>query len=229
MEKISNVYFRFFKPRTISDMDYTSFENIFILDSSFIDEKKLWSRYKLQKPIVNAILKKRINIRDKDYILCPLYGTNRTFSDFQVGVTETRKVGESNFEGFKRSIGEELGLRYLKPEEPSGYVDIKYNGNIKSRIFTLNIDKTDMVKPIETPLLDNLLDDDKKLSKSGCVVYGKEEDIVNFLNRDEIILDKSSDDIVGIVGVRFSDVKKQFGIVVKKSSKKSKNYLYPMK
>jgi hypothetical protein len=209
---MSNVYFKFFESRVV-DEDYKPHENYFILDIQKVYEKKLWSSYRVQKNIINSIIRKGINIRDKDYVLCPLYGDKEKISDFQFGVTETRKKDESIFDCFKRSIGEELGLRYLKDVAPYGFIEtsLKVRDEIRNfKVYTLNINKTDYVVPVETVVEENPAKDDNSLIKSGCVVYGSEEDVLKFLNRDKIVLDKSSDNIIGIVAIKFGESKKYF-------------------
>jgi len=44
----------------------------------------------------------------------------------------------------------------------------------------------------------------------ATIVHGTETEICKFLNRPTILLDKSPDTIVGIVGVRFKDAQNYF-------------------
>ena len=206
----SNVYFRFFNDRRAPSREFRPDGNCFDLPYHMVKRLRLWSTLKHQKNIFNAVYRTNPNIKDNDYILCPLYGTDKSFSDFQLGVTETRKEGENIFDCFKRSLGEELGLRFSGRELPSTCSRII---SFDKEFTVCSLDISDRrVKAIDKPLGESDVKDDKSLPKAGCIVYGTERNIYDFLNRDVIIQDytKHSDNIVGIVGVKFRDAKFYF-------------------
>jgi hypothetical protein len=250
---MSNVYFRFYDSEFVPPSEYEPFKNCYTLDSEYIKKENLWSTYKVQFKIVEHLVDKDNTIKYGDYILCPLYAYKGEFSDFQFGVTETRKIGESDASCFKRALGEELGLRYsefnlrsshdsiytkaicfpnnsqmeLRPPReklPDSFTVENYGKKFK--IYTLNI-KDPHILPVTKSIPSDNIPDDKYATKCGAVVYGPEKDIFDFLNRQALIFDKNDDVIVGTVAVKFSDAIRHFykpPSPYKKKSIKSRNW-----
>lgn len=204
---MSDVFFRFFDGRIPMSNDFTQSNLCYILNSTLLNDKKLWSTYKVQIGTVQSIIDKNIDIKLNDYVLCPIFGDSDTFTDFQFGVTETTKRNENLYECFKRGIAEELGLRYLKDKVPDEFNDIYFYRH-KYRIFFLNIN--DGLIPIEESKPENIIEDCRWLPKTGCVVYGCKNDILKFLNRENIVLDYNRDKIIGIVAVQLQEAIKHF-------------------
>ena len=205
------IYFKFFNSRSLPPdfIEIGKDKTLFSTYPSTIYKYKLWSKYGAQKEIVKEILRLNIDIKMDDYILCPLYGNEKVFTDFQFGATETRKIGENEIDNLKRCLSEELGLKYQGSSDlKSTSFEVKYKSNY-IKIFILNINRGDL-KPNLESAEENKFSDDKRADKTGCVVYGPENDILNFLKRDEIIRDKSTDPLVGIVGINFRECIKYF-------------------
>lgn len=196
MEK-SNAYFRFFNETDLNDDG----KLYFTCDYKFIENDKLWSYSESQKNMVSSL---KGYIEDSDYVLCPLYGNIKDdlFSDLQFGVTETYKIRETDDNAFIRSIGEELGLHtFKKPDYMRHTLDSRYVFN------KINIINT---KPNRTSkFMCKYIKEDRR-RKMATIVHGTETEICKFLNRPSILLDKSPDTIVGIVGVRFKDAQNYF-------------------
>jgi len=204
------VYFKFFNPRSLPT-DFNEIgkdKNFFSSYVSTVYKYKLWSRYGPQKKFVKEIIRRNINININDYILCPIYGDDNSFTDFQFGATETRKAGEDEFDNLKRCFSEELGLKYIGSIPPEISFEVK-NKNNSIKMFIINISSDNLIPNLKSE--DESEDvDDKTVDKSGCIVYGNENDIFNFLSRDEIIRDKSPDTLVGITAISFRECLKFF-------------------
>lgn len=209
---MNNVYFRFIDKIPYSK-EFISCNNYFILKSSKLEEHEMWSTYKLQIGIIQALLREYKNLIDKnDYVLCPIYADENDenyFNDIRFGITETSKENENIFDCFKRGIGEELGFRYIKDNLPENCIEMFFKKN-KYFIYPINIADTKSITPIKKQVPDNTIRDDKYLPRSGCIIYGNESDILKYLNRDKILLDMSNDDIIGLAAIKFQDAKNHF-------------------
>jgi hypothetical protein len=206
----NKVYFKFFNPRSLP-LDFIEIGKDKTFFSSYINtvyKYKLWSTFKPQKTILKEILRRNININMNDYILCPIYGDESHFSDFQFGATETRKEGESEFDNLKRCLSEELGLKYESTYPPKISLEIKNKKNY-IKMFFINITGGEISPNLKSEN-ESKIPDDKNTDKSGCIVYGSESDILNFLSRDKIIRDKSGDILVGITAISFRECVKFF-------------------
>ena len=117
---MSNVYIRFINPEYINT-DKIRYHTI---SNSQVIRDNLWSMYQLQWPMIEDA---KLFIHDDEYVLCVLYHSimkikingnivdvvdEWSFSDFQLGITETFKIGENKSESFQRALKEELGLYY---------------------------------------------------------------------------------------------------------------------
>jgi hypothetical protein len=209
---MNNVYFRFIDKIPYSK-EFYPYENYFILEYSQLEEHEMWSTYKLQIGIIQTIMRDFKHLISKnDYVLCPIYADENDkdfFKDIRFGITETSKENEDIFDCFKRGIGEELGFRYLKDKPPENCLEIFFKKN-KYYIYPININDTKSIAPIEKQVPNNIIKDDKTLPRSGCIIYGDEAHILNYLNRDNILLDMSNDDIVGLAAIKFLDAKTHF-------------------
>jgi len=204
----SIVYFRFFDNR-IPKLDL-GFRKVYYLNNCYsllsggIYRLRLWSTHKLQNSILKTIKEQVTYIKDEDYILCPIYGTEKTFSDFQFGATETRKDNETSYDCLRRCLGEELGIRINN--EPENLVF----DSIGTEIYCFNI-----LDPNISKLVDRIEDpdtgiDNKTLPKVASIIYGSEKNILKFLDSEKILRDENSDNIVGISAVKYSEAKKFF-------------------
>lgn len=204
----SIVYFRFFDNRipeiSLGFRKVYYLNNCYSLLSSGIYRMRLWSTHKLQNSIIKTIKEKVSYIKDDDYILCPIYGTEKSFSDFQFGATETRKDDETSYNCLKRCLGEELGIRINK--EPENVVV----DSIGTEIYCFNILDSNISK-----IVDRIEDsdegvDNKTLPKVATIIYGSEKNILKFLDSKNILRDENTDNIVGIAAVKYSEAKKFF-------------------
>jgi len=164
----------------------------------------IWSTYKVQKILIKKCIKNR-TIPDNHYVLCPLYYDPKTgnYLDCQFGATETYKKNETDINAFYRCLGEELGVYYNCEYEP-------YNENFKyeGKNWIMNIINIKDLKSISEPR-EHVTTKDDKSKKMACIVHGKKEDIMKYIKRP-LILDKSEDNIGGIVALSFRDIKNTF-------------------
>lgn len=185
-------YFKFIEDEFYFTLNSTQVE-------TFLDNSS-WSKYKLQKEMIKVAIESRL-VKNNDYVLCVLYGNRqrREFFDFQVGASETYKFREVDKSAFERCLGEELGVRYNKDNRPF----ITKHKNINYAV--VNISDT---RPINKskPEFKSIDDENKKMY---CFIYGNVKDIKKFLEND-LILDKSSDTIVGLVAISFADIRQHF-------------------
>ena len=186
----SKAHFRFFNEEYLNDEK----KLYYTVDYYFIVYNNLWSYYHKQAFMVDSIKKE---IQKSHYILCPLYGDLKgdTFTDLQFGVTETYKPDEKDIDAFDRSLGEELGL----------YTENKPKYIVYERNFKLN-----KINILDTKFIEKAkhIEKDEKHPeniKMATIVHGSEKYICNYLNKKEIVLDKSPDNIVGIVAVKLED------------------------
>jgi hypothetical protein len=208
MEANNIVYLRFFNNRIpnpkIGFRHVKNTKYCHSLLNSGIYRLRLWSTYRLQNSIIKSLKENNNVIRDDHYILCPIYGTDEYFSDFQFGATETRKENETSIQCLKRCLGEELGFS-LEDDNLYYITDC-----IGTKIYCFDITSS-FIKPLlkekenedETP-------DDTSLTKVASIIYGYEKDIINFLDTDYIFRDTNSDKIVGIAAVTYLEAKKFF-------------------
>ena len=204
----SIVYFRFFDNRKLNlDLGFRKvyyLNNCYSLLSNGIYRLRLWSTHKLQNSILRTLKEQVKFIKDDDYILCPIYGTEKYFSEFQFGATETRKNNETSYNCLKRCLGEELGIR-INSEPENVLVD-----SVGTEIYCFNI-----LDPKITKLVNRIEEtdsgiDNKVLSKVASIIYGSEKNILKFLDTENILRDENSDNIVGIASVKYSEAKKFF-------------------
>ena len=218
--KMSNVHFRF--------LDKEYFNNwrqlYYSVDYEDIIKDELWSDFDIQWDMVEYT---DSIIDDNNYVLCALYGgsTPDTFSDFQYGITESFKVKsnknksipEDDISAFYRSIGEELGLHYNSTTPIMCYEKSK---NLKINVTNITNTKLNTY----SKRLDYRQDFryNRKKVKMGTIIHGTETEIKKYLNAPNLFLDKSEDTIVGIVAVKFEDIKAFFKSTTKPSFYKSK-------
>jgi len=206
----SIVYFRFFndiKPDiNLGFRKVNYLKNCYSLLSNGIYRMRLWSTYRLQNSIIKTIKENVTYIKDDDYILCPIYGLEKTFSDFQFGATETRKEDETSLDCLKRCLGEELGLRIDNDVE----IENMILDSTGTEIYCFNILNPNITKIAERIEENNIGIDDKSLPKVATIVYGSEKNILKFLDTEKILRDENDDNIVGIAAVKYSEAKKFF-------------------
>lgn len=153
---------------------------------------------------MKEILCKSKNIKDTDYILCPLYSKKDNFlkSDFQLGVTGTVEEKEDFKDTLFRELGEELGLipktinelkRFKWRRSHKDTIEfVVYEANIKNCTLILDSDEK-----IFTVREENHID-----KKVGCYIYGELKDILQFLDSPKINRYKNEDEICGIVAIQ---------------------------
>ena len=221
---MSNVYIRFINPEYINT-DKIRYHTI---SNSQVIRDNLWSMYQLQWPMIEDA---KLFIHDDEYVLCVLYHSimkikingnivdvvdEWSFSDFQLGITETFKIGENKSESFQRALKEELGLYYDNEnyDRTGEYADISFRSNSRYQNLTItdvNINELGAnpysMSILKTPDYINSFGEKVKM---GVLVHGSERLITKFLNRPEIFLNKSDDAIAGILAIKFKDVKDYF-------------------
>ena len=189
-------------------------------DSKFIEEYEdipkylKWSRY-FKTAFYTSLYKINDNdeyvINDNHYIVCPLY-KRRNKWDFQIGVTGSIKEYESNESALIRELAEEVGLTPQK----SRFFDIYDLDNI----YEVTNDKDDIIVVYMTDIenLKNLKEKDVKTdintakdtkNKIGCIVYGEENYIYDFL-RNDIYRHADNECIKGVAAISVRTIREKF-------------------
>lgn len=156
--------------------------------------------YPMKRGLNHALI--RGIIKPTDYILGPVYRNN----EVQIGVTGTAELNEEITSSAGRELGEEIGLI------PNTLTDLKLiriykwerqnHGPVDFTVFSLNMDNC---QPVQTTNKMGLHSDDRK-RKIGCLLFGRYEQVINFLQSEKIYRYHSNDDIIGIAAVRAGDV-----------------------
>ena len=135
-----------------------------------------------------------INIKNNQYILCPVYGNTRSWTDFQIGVTGALGVDETSKIGMSRELKEELGIFPIKCSDlVKTWSDIDKRGRLWD-IYSINLKNTWNVKKS----LKINVNDSK--DKAGCIVYGNKKDTQEYMN-SKITLYESDDNIIGVAAI----------------------------
>jgi len=156
----------------------------------------------IMKDVLRQLLSSS-HIKYTDYILCPLYRQG----DFQIGITGTVKKTETDIDALSREMGEELGIfpHEVYIHEKQTFINNKTKTNFDFSVFSTNIKKTgNLADTEEGKIVSNEQD---LLDKVGCFIYGEETDIISYLNSPKIFTYKSSDNIVGVCGIKVTDIR----------------------
>ena len=93
------------------------------------EQGKLCTKHKINvstyiPPIIKTLIKKIHNRYNYHYIICPFY--NKHY-DYQIGITETSKFGETDYDTIIRGVNEECGLSDIIWDENDicEYIDTK--------------------------------------------------------------------------------------------------------
>mgnify|MGYP003970109907 CR=1 FL=1 len=136
-----------------------------------------------------------INIKNNQYILCPVYGNAKGWSDFQIGVTGALGDGETSKIGMSRELKEELGIFPIKCSNLiKSWSGIDKRGKMWD-IYSINLKNTDnVVRSLQINV------NDSKVNKVGCIVYGTKFETEMYMN-SKITLYKSDDNIIGVAAI----------------------------
>jgi hypothetical protein len=196
-------YVKFFNLTDVNSffININNYENFCKVEENHKTFKKNWSTYKLQYPVFKKIIKMNV-IKDEEYILCIFYKNNKNKFDIQFGTSETAKYNETYINTLKRCLGEELGLNILEKNINYNF----HNFNFKNKnvnLWAINIENLKKNKEVK----DENINVDNRNNKTYCIIYGNENNILEYL-KDDIILDKSEDNIKGIIAFKLKDIKK---------------------
>jgi hypothetical protein len=193
-------------------------------------KEQVFSNY-LVKPIVYALNDR--DIRNSDYVLCPLYtyhpaskGKNASGGDFQVGVTGSSGSEEKDPRlAMSREIGEEVGLAPQKLDDMKHIRLSKYE-KIVSKYASMEVfvskvgPKSQNLEGHLVYLTKELVVDmdnssynpgkDDRSRKVGCIVYGTEKDIYDYLSQEIIHRFTNSDDLAGVVAYPAGQLRDRF-------------------
>ena len=139
-------------------------------------------------------------IHADNWILCPLYDKKQ----FQIGVTGTVEYDELPVNAMAREMGEEIGLT-PKPNERLVQTCSDWHRGKFYNIYEIDISKTIPIAQYQNGVNMGKKQDDR-MKKVGCIVFGTEQQIVNFLSLPNIYRYFSRDKIIGIVGIKIGDV-----------------------
>lgn len=126
------------------------------------------------------------------YILCPIY--EEPSFEFQVGMTGTCKIGETDIQALVREMGEELALLPRK----GLIVDAKRSPYYESTIFVAKIPIDDCVSA-EKITVSSAEDEFRKI---GCFVHGSKVQLLSFLNSEKFVRLSSTDAVIGLAIVK---------------------------
>lgn len=129
------------------------------------------------------------------FIICPIFSNE----EFQVGITGKMEENETIKDCVIREVGEEVGL---VPDKIDFINDYIWKGSIT--FFIYNIDIKNCRNVIDCSSKSKF--EDIKHKKVGCFIYGEEEEVYSYL-KSKISVYKNNDDIIGIAGVKISDIK----------------------
>ena len=179
---------------------YSSKNFHFILENHKV-LKYHWSRYNLQFPVFRKILESNI-VNDEQYILCIFYKDNYNNVDIQFGSSETAKYTETYIKTLSRCLGEELGLNIIGQNiDNYNFHNFTFkNKNIN--LWAINIENLNKNSQIQN---ENISPDNRN-NKTYCIIYGNEKNILEYMN-SEVKLDKSEDNIKGIIAIKLKDLK----------------------
>lgn len=162
--------------------------------------------YPLEDTLFDSVQQGLISI--DDYIIGPLYEEKwrrgrRGSLEIQIGVTGGMKYNETSEQAIKREMGEETGLI---PKRPVQVYKEEYGerGNIMTT-YLVNVDDSVLLPYNKNNVTVNR-HKDMRGHKVGSIIYGDLDTIREILDKDNIYLYKSEDNIVGIGAMRVSDV-----------------------
>ncbi len=144
------------------------------------------------KQMINSIPKKHNN----NYIICPFYSN---LYNYQLGITETSKLGESSYDTIVRGINEECGLTNITWYE--NYIYSNRQGNKNWFGVCINNNNYDYEPNI---IINN--NNDNNNNKVGIIIYNC---INNLLNKYKHVNsnDIQTDDISGLGFISIYDCK----------------------
>ena len=142
-------------------------------------------------------------IRSSDYILCPLYDDNK----FQIGVTGTVEEKETFDHAIVRELGEEIGIvpmnlhklkiyNWQRQDKPDTEFHVYYT-NLERCIAVDSSKHGEVIRE----------NDDRIDQKVGCFIYGSLNEVKSFLGQEKINIYGSTDQIIGIVAIKMSDLR----------------------
>lgn len=198
-------YIKFFDINDIKTFfkNINHYENFIEIKDSYKNFKEHLSKYNLQFPVLKKIFKMNL-INDEDYILCVFYNNNKNNNiDVQFGTSETAKYNETYINTLKRCLGEELGLKIIDKNINYNFHNFSFK-NKNVNLWAINIQN---LKKIEVKNENININIDNKNNKTYCIIYGNENNILEYL-KNNIILDKSEDNIKGIIAIKLKDIKR---------------------
>lgn len=203
----NNVYFRYFDNRIIKGFGRDKDKKYLKLSFDETIKHRIWTTHPSVTELFSGLNRMTSVIDDDAYIICPIHQNKRlpTVGDIQFGITETRKTNETLLKGLKRTLAEEVGLRFNETVLPNYY-------SIRTKkkeycVFVLDISRMTPVKH-SMPAIDDL--DDKEIPKIAVYAFGSRERALDFLNQDKIVRDENEDTIIGVATTKFKLLKKYF-------------------
>ena len=147
-------------------------------------------------PIIKKIINSINNKFNYQYIICPFYSN---LYNYQIGITETSKIGETSYDTIIRGINEECGLTNIS----WGSEDIYNYKQRNKNWFGVCVRNNNYIYNPQSIFNNNI--DDKK-EKVGVIIHNKIDNFINIFNytkKNEI----KSDDITGLGFISIYDCK----------------------
>jgi hypothetical protein len=166
-----------------------------------LNNNNVYKKYKINlstyiPPIIKKIINSIHNKFNYQYIVCPFYNN---LYNYQIGITETSKVGETNYDTIIRGINEECGLNNISWDYNDTY-DYKQRNKNWFGICVSNNNYS--YKP--QSILNNNIDDKKE--KVAVIIHNKIDNLLKIFSdtkKNEI----KSDDISGLGFISIYDCK----------------------
>lgn len=146
-------------------------------------------------PIIKKIINSIPHIFDHEYIICPFY---KNLYNYQIGITETGKIGETTYDTIIRGINEECGLDKISWNINDNYIHNQKNKNwygicINNNQITYN------------PQLIQNSNHDNKSEKIAAIIHNKIQILLEIYKT--INGEIHSDNISGLGFISVSDCK----------------------
>lgn len=155
------------------------------------------------------LLKQIQEMKDTDWIVCPVQLKDNNSWDIQIGITGKCKIGIEPYQSMQIELEEELGLCLINQNSIIvGETVINLKG-CERTIFKIHVNQTMPIEKDSVCKFNNSLKDviDKKIC---CLVYGSKEELENVINKTNKIRYylSNKDNIIGMAFVSVETIKK---------------------
>ena len=157
------------------------------------------------------------NFADDEWLLCPIQFKDKYDDwDIQIGMSGKCKQGQTEFDGMRLELEEELGLKYISKDKVKPLIT-KHTGTYGDRRipykydrYTFKINFND-VKPIDTLVdipIEAVSAEENYYKTIACIVCGKLEDIRKVIDIKKVNYSCNDDRVIGMAYVSGKTIKK---------------------